>query len=131
MMLSLNAGTSLRTEGDINRFIDAEKPNPEAIAALRAKAPQQPPPGMSSATLASFLFGRAVSKRQAGMLAEALADAELAIRTGVGTSFVSLPAKIFMGNGSGRGNLSCTSIIVYRKARELSANLQLAELNQH
>lgn len=82
---------------DINRFLDAEKPDPAAIASLQARTIQPTPPGLSSAALARFLLARAQSKRDAGMLAEAIADAELAVRTGVGTDFNAVQAKIFAG----------------------------------
>jgi CHAT domain-containing protein len=82
---------------DINRFLDAEKPDPAALAAVQARANQPPPPGLLSAPLARFLLARAQSKREAGLLVEAIADAELAVRTGVGTDFNAVRAKIFAG----------------------------------
>jgi CHAT domain-containing protein len=60
--------------------LDNEKPDPAAIAKLRAEADANPDRGLAAAALASFYFYRGNSRSQLGRFKEAIADGEQTLR---------------------------------------------------
>ena len=69
-----------RTISDIAAILDQEKPDPAAIAKLKAEADAAMPEGGNDRTLGRLYFERAVARAALGRLREAVADAELAIK---------------------------------------------------
>lgn len=91
------AAAAIATTTDLNRFLDAEQPDPARIAAMRAAAAAAPPAGLGSAALSAFYLQRSSQRALLGQQDEAIADAEMAIRTGRGTSAIPYPAQIALG----------------------------------
>src|SRR5262249_42787855 len=65
-----------RTIADITAVLDNEKPDPAAIAKLRAEADAVPKNGASSAELASFYYYRGNSRSLLGRAEDAIADGQ-------------------------------------------------------
>ncbi len=69
-----------RTIDDITAILDAQKPDPEKITALKVKASADPPRGASAAELIEFHYHRAHARMSIGRSVDALADGRAAYR---------------------------------------------------
>ncbi len=78
-----------RTIGDIAAILDGEKPDPVALAKLKADADNEPAKGMPHSDLAQFYYDRGIARAQLGRNTEGLADGEkaLALATTSGDGF--------------------------------------------
>ena len=88
-----------RTIADITAILDSEKPDPAALAKLRADADQEAGRELSQAKLADFYYDRAVARSQLGRNVEALADGEksLAAARAAGDFFFTQQIQSFIG----------------------------------
>ena len=73
-----------RTISDITAILDSEKPDPDLINALKAKAHAPSPAGGSRRDLAWFYYGRGQARAQLGRLNDAIDDANKAMEVGHG-----------------------------------------------
>ena len=77
-----------RTISDIAAIFDQEKPDPIAIAKMKAEANAEPPPETPGAVLAEFHYTRAHARIVLGRTHDAIQDAEKAVQVGRGTASI-------------------------------------------
>src|SRR5215470_16469158 len=63
-----------RTVADITAVLDQYQPDPAKVAAVRATADRQPPPGLAGLEAARFYYDRGMAARERGRLPQQLAD---------------------------------------------------------
>jgi CHAT domain-containing protein len=68
-----------RTIADITAVLDKEKPDPKAVAEMKAQADAEPPRGASGVALAHFYYDRGNARLTLGRVADALDDAQKAL----------------------------------------------------
>ncbi len=69
-----------RTITDITAVLDKEKPDPKAVAEMKAQADAEPPHGASGSTLAHFYYDRGNARLTLGRVADALDDTQKALQ---------------------------------------------------
>ena len=82
-----------RTISDVTAILDQQKPDPAKIAALTATADADVPAGLKPFDLASFYYKRAQARLLLGRNADALADAELAVKNGDGDDYKNVVSR--------------------------------------
>jgi CHAT domain-containing protein len=82
-----------RTISDVTAILDQQKPDPARIAALTATADADVPAGLKPLDLADFYYKRAQARNQLGRNADALADAELAVKNGDGDDYKNVVSR--------------------------------------
>ncbi len=82
---------------DLERLLDAEKPDPARIASLTNEADAEPATGLSSAALARFHLQRANRRVLVGRLDGAIEDSERALRLARGVQEIAFPAQVGLG----------------------------------
>jgi tetratricopeptide (TPR) repeat protein len=88
-----------RSITDITAILDAEKPDPQLIAKLKADADAEPPRTTARLTLAQFYYDRGNARKQLGRMREALTDGKKAVDTARGIADSNLLGRMmqFLG----------------------------------
>jgi len=68
-----------RTVADITAILDRVKPDPAKVEAARARADEEPPPGLAGAAAGRFYFERGAAAQELGRAAQELADYRRAV----------------------------------------------------
>jgi CHAT domain-containing protein len=113
-----------RTISDITAILDSEKPDPQLIDELKAKADAQLPAKGSPAELARFYYARGNARAQLGRLNDALADANKAIEAARGGVDAALMGRLAQFAGiqySAAGDPKKAFEIFSRQVRDANA----------
>ena len=109
-----------RTISDITAILDGEKPDPERINSVKAKADAPPPAGGSKSELAWFYYERGQARGQLGRMSEAIDDANKAMEVGRGAIDANMMGRLQQFAGiqySLAGNLKQALAIYQDQAR--------------
>ena len=116
-----------RTIADITAILDSEKPDPAALAKLKAEADGTPPKETSGSNIAAFYFYRGHTRSLLGRTEDAIADGEkaLALSRAAGDEMLYHRTEQFIGTQKQAiGDLKST-IRIYQEMMRGSNSLQM------
>ena len=86
-----------RTITDITAVLDKEKPDPKAVAEMKAQADAEPPRGASGSALARFYYERGNARLTLGRVGDAFDDTQKALPLAQGDAQISKRLLQFLG----------------------------------